>query len=543
MVKPRVIIFASVLFLVVGLSLGAVFLGPSFFSGTGGVSADATGNGNSSTQQTTGNAIVRENALPGTHNWQIPVGRAAVTQLQAYANTTSVSPGKSLSLYVSTQVEGTHYWIDLYRLGWYGGFGGRLISSLGEQVGHKQGYYDSVMRQLVSCTSCTINKQTGLIEANWRVSYTLSVPSSWTTGVYLAKFTDINGMQSYVPFDVTASQPTSTYIAVTPDTTNVAFNDWGGSSLYTKGNDLFSEYDTGAKATHVSFDRPYAQGAGASQVFLFEADTIRWMERQGYDISYISDVDLQSAPSQLVKHKAYISLGHDEYWTKEMRDGVEYARDHGVGLAFLGADVSYWQMRFEPDSHGVANRTVICYKVATSQNDLARDPEYAIDSTRVTSRWRDPALARPENALIGVMYSNLTHVQRGFAWQVKNATNSAFFTSTGLENGQAYGCGLVGYAWDRVYINSSSPKGLQILGASPTVADGGVNDMSNTTYYIASSGATVFASGSMYWGNALDSYRAVFDKPCAGKDVAVPGVQKLMAYVMNELVMHHTVLK
>ncbi len=396
--KPRVILFASALFLAVGLSLGAVFLGPSYFSGIDG--AAATGKSN----QGMGNAIVRENALPGTSSWQIPASRAAVTQLQAYANATSVSPGKSLSLYVSTQVEGTRYWIDVYRLGWYGGFGGRLISSLGEQVGHNQGYYNPVARQLVHCTSCIINTQTGLIEANWHVSYSLVVPSNWTTGVYLAKFTDINGMQSYVPFDVLASNPTSTYIAVTPDTTNAAFNDWGGSSLYPKGNDLFSEADTGAKGTHVSFDRPYAQQDGASQVLVFEANTIRWMERQGYDISYMSDVDLQSVPLQLLQHKAYISFGHDEYWTKEMRDGVEYARDRGVGLAFLGADVSYWQMRFAPDSHGVANRTVICYKVATSQHDLARDPEYAIDSTRVTSRWRDPALSRPENALVGVMY-------------------------------------------------------------------------------------------------------------------------------------------
>ena len=428
-------------------------------------------------------------------------------------------------------------------MGWYGGFGGRLVSSLGEQVGHRQGYYDSVTRQLVNCTSCIINKQTGLIEANWQVSYSLVVPSNWTTGVYLAKFTDINGMQSYVPFDVLASNPTSTYVVVTPDTTNAAFNDWGGSSLYPAGNDLFSESNIGAKGTHVSFDRPYTQQAGASQVLVFEANAIRWMERQGYDISYMSDVDVQNAPSQLLKHKAYISLGHDEYWTKEMRDGVEYARNYGVGLAFLGADVGDWQMRFGPDSHGVANRTVICYKVATSQNDLARDPEYAIDSTRVTSRWRDPVLSQPENGLIGVMYSNLTHAQQGFAWQVATNTNTSFLTATGLKSGQAYGCGLVGYAWDRVYMNGSSPKGLHILAASPTIADGGFNDISDTTYYIAPSGAMVFASGSMYWANALDNYRAVFDTTCAGKDVAVPGIQKLMVTIMNEVAMHHAVSK
>ncbi|HAG97905.1 MAG TPA: hypothetical protein DCL75_03340, partial [Ktedonobacter sp.] len=108
-----------------------------------------------------------------------------------------------------------------------------------------------------------------------------------------------------------------------------------------------------------------------SQVLAFEANAVHWMERQGYDLSYISNVDLHDDPAQLRHHHAYISLGHDEYWTKQMRDGVERARNDGVGLAFLGANASFWQMRFEADSAGTPDRTVVCYKVSTLQNDLA----------------------------------------------------------------------------------------------------------------------------------------------------------------------------
>jgi hypothetical protein len=266
------------------------------------------------------------------------------------------------------------------------------------------------------------------------------------------------------------------------------------------------------------------------------------LEEQGYDLSYISNVDLDRNPAQLLQHKAYISLGHDEYWTKAMRDGVEHARDSGVGVAFLGANVAYWQVRFEPDSRGVAYRTVVCYKVSTDRHNLALDPAYPQDVAHVTAQWRDPVLGRPENAMIGIMYSDLTHKQVGFPWQVSANPNSFLFEGTGLQAGQHYGCDLVGYEWDRVFANGATPKGLHILGTSGTVNDSNVPDESDTTYYIAPSGALVFASGAIYWTYALDSYRLHLDPLCAGQDLVVPGLQKLMANVMNALIVHHTPL-
>lgn len=538
--KPRFVVGIIALFVVMGIVLGAVFLGPSFFAGASSAGGASTSTAGVTQQTPAGNAIVRENSLPGTSGWRIPPTRASVTQIQAYAGSTYALPGKSLSFYVSTQQNGTHYWIDIYRMGWYGGFGGRLVKSLGEQVGQDQGYYDATTRRLIDCTACTLDTKTGMVEANWKASYTLTVSSDWTTGVYLAKFTDTGGLQSYAPFDVLSPDSTSSYIVVTPDTTYATYNDWGGSNLYKSENGIFVESDPTTEGAKVSFDRPYVQEAGSSQVLIFEADAIRWMERQGYDLSYISNVNLHNAPSQLLHHKAYISLGHDEYWTKEMRDGVEHARDAGVGLAFFGANASYWQMRFEPDSAGVPNRTVVCYKVETGKNDLNRDPFFGQDNTRVTSQWRDPVIGRPENALIGIMYSSLTHKQQGFSWKVSSVANSPLLTGTGLQAGQVYGCGLVGYEWDRVFPNGLTPKGLHVLARSGTVTDTGGVDSSDTTYYIAPSGAMVFASGSIYWAYALDSYRIEPDKTCGNQNVAIPGIQMLMTHFMDELIVHHT---
>jgi hypothetical protein len=488
------------------------------------------------------NPISLENAHTGTDGWQIPPGKEATIQIQAYANATSVLPGKKLTFYVSTQQEATPYSVEIFRLGWYSGAGGRLMAVQSNLVGHMQGYYDENTYKLVGCNSCLIDTKTHLIEANWRPSYTITVPSNWTTGVYLAKFIDSNGMQTYVPFDVLGN-PFSTYLAVTPDTTYAAYDDWGGYSLYV-GNSPNSNGQEGSNeeqaatqaAVKVSFDRPYTGGQGASQVLRYEADAIHWMERQGYDLSYISNVDLHENPDQLLQHKAYLSLGHDEYWTKEMRDGVENARNKGISLAFLGANASYWQMRFEPDSKGNPDRTIVCYKVQTRLHDLARDPLYGKDNTRVTAQWRDPVLGRPENALIGVMYSGLTHSQQGFPWVVNSHAAASFLDGTGLRPGQQYGCGLVGYEWDRIYKNGATPAGLQILGTSPTIDENGQADTSDTTYYRASSGVLVFATGSIYWTSALDSYEYQTDPLCAHQNPEIPGMQKLMLRVMDALV-------
>src|SRR5260221_8330214 len=423
--RLRLVLGVVVFFIVVAVVLAGSLFGPGLF-------ASRTSGGDSQTLVTSGNPIVIENAHLGTDSWMIPRGKESTTQIQAYASATSVLPGQKLTFYVSTQVEGTAYSINIYRLGWYAGFGGRLMTSVLFQPGHAQGYYGSAKYLLVDCHSCHVDPKTGLVEANWRPSYTLAVPPDWTTGIYLAKFIDANGKQTYAPFDVRGNSH-SLYVAVTPDTTYAADNDWGGYSIYqisSGSNVQLDKTKNLPRGVKVSFDRPYTENNGSSQVLVFEADAIHWLERQGYDLSYISDVDLHETPAQLLDHRAYLSLGHYEYWTKEMRDGIEHARDRGVGLAFLGANAGYWQMRFEPDSAGTPDRTIVCYKVQTANNNLALDPLYGRDNTRLTTQWRDPALARPENALIGIMFSGVSYQQQNFPWMLSPQANPSFLDGT-----------------------------------------------------------------------------------------------------------------
>src|SRR5712691_2800064 len=227
-VRLRLVVGGVVFFLLAAVVLAGIMSGSGLF-------ASKTRIGGSQTPVTSGNPIVLENTHLGTDSWRIPHGKEASTQIQAYASATSVLPGQELTFYVSTQNEGTAYSIDIYRLGWYGGSGGRLMISVLYQTGHAQGYYKSATHLLVNCNSCYVDPKTGLVEANWQPSYTLPVPSDWTTGIYLAKFTDANGKQTYVPFDVLGNFH-SLYVAVTPDTTYAAYNDWGGYSLYQAGS-------------------------------------------------------------------------------------------------------------------------------------------------------------------------------------------------------------------------------------------------------------------------------------------------------------------
>lgn len=564
--------FIIVVWAVAVFTLIAIFAGPSLFSDVT-VTSQSFPLLETPSPASEANPVSSENMLPGSTDWNIPPAHESTYQIQAYAGATSVAPRHTITFYASTQDTG-NITIDIYRMGWYDGTGARLMQSITAINGENQGFYNVTTHQLVcpvaSCPSP--NAQTGLFEVHWHPSYTLTIPSNWVSGVYLAKFTDAKFWQTYVPFDVLGN-PYSTYILVTPDTTAEAYNTWGGASLYEEDSQHVSQYQgiatsPGAGVQQVSFNRPYADGAGSGYVLPFELPTLRWLERQGYDVSYMSSTDLDQHPEQLLSHQAFLSIGHDEYWTLAMRQGVENAREHGVGLAFLGANTGYWQMRFEPGSN---DRIITCDKVlasndsATDPNDYVRDAEYGKDNTVVTSQWRDPIINRPENSLTGVMFSNLTHAQAGFAWTVASDSTSPLLANTGLLPGHSYGCGIVGYEWDRVWnlpndpaaYKAATPKNIQILSSSRVIphdsTTDGLPEYSNSAYYVAPSGAFIFASGSIYWGNALDDYRDIsgltqlnyehlLATACGGNpnnSKAVPEIQKLMVNVMTALIVTH----
>jgi N,N-dimethylformamidase beta subunit-like protein len=172
--------------------------------------------------------ILDENQLPGTDSWLIPPGHGALDEIQGYTDMPSAAPSQTVSFFVSTQQAGTPYQADVYRLGWYGGAGARLLTTLHE-TGQAQGYYEWNSKALISCWTCTMDASTKLIEAHWQPSFTVTVAANWVTGLYIAKLTDANDKQTYVPFEVRGNDH-SMYLVSIPDATTAAYNDWADTA-------------------------------------------------------------------------------------------------------------------------------------------------------------------------------------------------------------------------------------------------------------------------------------------------------------------------
>ena len=191
-----------------------------------------------------------------------------------------------------------------------------------------------------------------LRECAWEKTVTFSVPKDWPSGVYLAKLSQEApfGKQSYVVFIVKDHRPTDLLFQAS-DLTWQAYNKWPGSnSLYDDGT---PEIWTNSTQVRVSFDRPYAkycqivdapQTAGSGEFLLWEFPLCFWLEMEGYDVTYCSNLDIGFDPTLLRKCKAFLSVGHDEYWTREMYDHVMAARDRGVSLGFFSGNTLCWEV-------------------------------------------------------------------------------------------------------------------------------------------------------------------------------------------------------
>ncbi len=484
------------------------------------------------------NPIVLENQKPGTPRnvWDAP----ASNQIEGFATQFSVDNGDTVSFKINLNVglgATAPYRIEIYRLGYYGGDGATLVTTLNGLTGIRQ--------------PDPITDFRGVVDAgNWSVSASWSTPADAVSGVYLAKLVRAdNGATNQIPFVVRDDTGPSDVLLQTSDTTWQAYNGWAGRNGQV-GPSLYGGFDQPAniapdqnpdgqdRAFAVSYNRPFItrDGGGTyagAQDYLFGADyaAISFLEKNGYSVSYISGVDTDRlGASYLTSHKAFISVGHDEYWSGPQRANVEAARDAGVNLLFWSGNEVYWKTRWEGSIvDGAAYRTLVSYKETKFNYSLTAGPQdypNVDPSNEWTGTWRDVRFvgnpnavgARPENALTGQLFGPDGTGEFGGALDIPAAyAGLRVWRNTGVGPNGALDIapGILGYEWDASPVDASRPAGLIKLSEttipwSEIVTDQGNRESSGTathslSLYRAPSGALVFGAGTVFWSWGLSN--------------------------------------
>jgi len=487
-------------------SLGAA---ASFWACGGSNGGSASGSHTTNSLTAAQNPIAEENKKAGDPSWKL-TNAALNHEIEGYASATSVNRGETIKFFVNTS--DSSYTLAIYRMGWYSGAGARLVASPVTLNGIQQ-------------SIPTPASDTNLIECQWQSNYEVTVPNTsdptdWASGVYLVKLTGLtSGKQAYIIFVVRDDGRKSDLLFQSSANTYQAYNDWGGFSLYTN-----------PPAYEVSFNRPYHSWYGSQDFLRFEYNTIRFLEREGYDVTYCTDVDThQNGDTLLPSHKAFLVVGHDEYWSWQMRDNVEGARDKGVHLAFFAANTSYWQIRYAPSSiTGDPNRTIICYKYAA----MTKDP-YALDGDPsndylITTQFRLAPVNRPEDQMCGAMYNEAADTGVISGDIIVADPSSWIFNNANVQNG-THLPGLLGYEVDQMFANV--PAGVASICHSPYIdPSNGQTEYADMTVYQAASGAFVVNTGSMRWNWGLDSFTPGTLHP----DLTNPIAQQATRNILNK---------
>jgi hypothetical protein len=491
------------------------------------------------------NPVVCENSKPGNPAGEWDISGVGDPAIQGYASAISVNVGETVFFKINT--DAVNYRLDIYRMGYYKGLGARKVATVLPSVALPQ-----------SQPACIQDAATGLIDCgNWAVSASWNVPADAVSGIYFAKAVRTEtGGASHIVFIVRDDSSTSDLLFQTSDTTWQAYNSYGGN---------FIEYPSYGyptdRAFKGSYNRPFwtrrSNNGMASYNWVFHAEypMVRWLEANGYNVSYFTGVDSDRRGDLVQNHKVFLSVGHDEYWSGRQRANVEAARDSGVALAFFSGNEVYRKIRWENsiDGSGTPYRTMVCYKESNADEKIDPLPDVWTGSWR-DARFSPPADGGlPENALTGTLFSICTVASDSSIWsrvwtRIRNRVHRLFGglaaasdlgtslhvpASTGklrfwrgtpvaaLAEGQIATLGdrVVGYECDEDADNGFRPAGLMQLSSTSIQASAkviGENIYQGRdiylpgpathvmTMYRAASGALVFSAGTVQWSWGLD---------------------------------------
>ncbi|HEY8506462.1 MAG TPA: N,N-dimethylformamidase beta subunit family domain-containing protein, partial [Gemmataceae bacterium] len=433
--------------------------------------------------------------------------------VEGYCSHTSLRAGDTLKIMVSTNPP-SPFVIDLYRLGYYQGKGGRHLLQLGPFKGAKQPDPPVGEERLRECT--------------WEPAAELKVPADWPSGVYLGKLTaEREKLQSYVVFIVRDDRACD-FLFQCSDTTWSAYNRWPSQwSLYDDGKEQWY-WGPGVR---VSWDRPYGKycqildaplSQGSGEFLLWEFPLAFWMEQHGYDVSYISNVDTHADPEGLLRGKGWLSVGHDEYWSLEMFEHVKAAVAAGVNVAFFSGNTCCGVLKFFPNAAGVPDRVI------------SRVGQYGpIQEAAVKAGFPELLELKHngpnEATLIG---ARSTFPVTGGADWICADEGHWIFAGTGMKNGDGIP-GLVGWEW---HGDPADIPGLRVV-AKGKVKSRGTEGTYTATIYPGPKGNFVFNAATIWWSDGLSAPPG-YQHPSAhgarpkGPD---PRVQQITANILKRM--------
>jgi hypothetical protein len=333
-------------------------------------------------------------------------------------------------------------------------------------------------------------------DCRWKASTTLVVPTDWLSGVYLGKLTaEREGLQSYVIFIVRDNRKAD-FLFQCSDTTWQAYNRWP---------DHFALYDDGQESWYwgpgvdVSFNRPYGKycqildaplSTGSGEWFLWEFPFAFWMEREGYDVTYISNLDTHADSSGLDRVKGFLSVGHDEYYSIDMFNQLRAAITSGLNVGFFSGNVCCGRIDPRPDAHGTPHRIY-------SRVDFY-GPRDEAEIKRFPAMARLPHISPNSNLLVGA--GNIPPTTGGADW-ICEAPDHWVFEGTGMGKGEGI-TGLVGWEW---HGQPADISGLRVLATGPTQnAPGKLNGgIYTATIYPGPKKNFVFNASSCWWADSL----------------------------------------
>lgn len=351
------------------------------------------------------NAIAEENSLPGILQSSWFVSDPTQPTIAGYTDSLSYLPGDTVNFKVDSG--NSAFTINVYRVGFYGYnlFGARKKAALTGSPAVQP--------------SPSVNSRGGT-ECSWSTTATWSIPADATPGVYIYQMI-LSGNRAQGVLVVRSTPPGSRANAImlpTADFSWQAYNVWGattdsgtalsgysGRSLYTSTP---SNPGVTGRAFSVSFDRPLTTGGHNGTTFFWDSEfaLVNFLEGNGYDIAYYTMVDIEKDTTIPSKYAVAVSSGHSEYWSKNLRDAFENARDAGTHLFFNTSNTALWHVRFDPSDTN--KRNMICYK--DSHDTVGYDGTTKYDPTTYTGTWRDIRTnvsgvnntdRRPETAMTG----------------------------------------------------------------------------------------------------------------------------------------------